>query len=627
MALLRRALRPAAWLRVVRFKLLRQQPAQDRTRKAEARLWGGYSTYASDELNEIIRSPLTSPEERARAAWELARWHAFQGEPDLALKYLRLIPPQIQTRGLVKSRLLLEVRTLMTLGRMDEARSLANGALLASKHDSDVHLVAANTLLEAAPGAEEGDSNDERRLALVNQMYARRGLLPIRKIDSNLGLSLDNITATPPPDAIVSGGPTVSVIMPAYNAAATIGFALRSLQEQTWRNLQIIVVDDASSDETVAVVSEAARHDDRICIVRLDRNQGSYVASNTALERATGEYVTTHGADDWSHPQKIELQVREPLGGDFAASETFLVRTSQDLRFNGCWRPKETLLEENISSFMLSTALLKDLGGWDPVRTGADREFTRRLAAQMGAPGVRLVQKDIPMSFALDQATSLTRNPATHIRSVFFGTVNAYQSAFRRWHASATHSSDLRIDPAPEAPRRFPAPVPMLSERTTPSPFDVILIADFGEIDQAFGLAYEHMQTALQSGLRIGIFHWPRYDKAPREMDASIHTLIDQFEIEMLMPEQALSTDLLIVYSPGNLQYRLDRVPQISSEALNVVVDPMANVNNGVADKGYDSAVVRQTLKDLFGSEGQWSSIPPTVRTRAAAELQYAEPG
>jgi hypothetical protein len=103
-------------------------------------------------------------------------------------------------------------------------------------------------------------------------------------------------------------GPRISVIIATYNAAATIATALRSLQQQTWRNLEILVVDDASGDDTTAVVQAFAVRDPRIRLLPLRENGGAYVARNHALAQATGTYLTLHDADDWSHPRKLEIQ-------------------------------------------------------------------------------------------------------------------------------------------------------------------------------------------------------------------------------------------------------------------------------------------------------------------------------
>ena len=99
--------------------------------------------------------------------------------------------------------------------------------------------------------------------------------------------------------------PAVSVIVPAYNAAATIGETLRSVSAQTCEGLEIIVIDDGSTDETADIVAEYARSEPRLRLIR-QANAGVAAARNVALENATAEYIAPIDADDLWHPTRVE---------------------------------------------------------------------------------------------------------------------------------------------------------------------------------------------------------------------------------------------------------------------------------------------------------------------------------
>lgn len=103
--------------------------------------------------------------------------------------------------------------------------------------------------------------------------------------------------------------PLVSVIMTAYNAGRFISEALESILNQTYKNLEIIVVDDGSTDETYQMVMRYARQDKRIQVYRLEKNVGPSLASNFAIPKARGEYIARMDADDVSTPERIEKQV------------------------------------------------------------------------------------------------------------------------------------------------------------------------------------------------------------------------------------------------------------------------------------------------------------------------------
>ncbi len=98
----------------------------------------------------------------------------------------------------------------------------------------------------------------------------------------------------------------VSVIIPAFNAAPFIRTTLRSVAEQTLQDYEVIVVDDASTDATAAIVSEAAALDRRIKLLRLPHNQGPAAARNMALHAATGTWLALLDADDCFKPERLE---------------------------------------------------------------------------------------------------------------------------------------------------------------------------------------------------------------------------------------------------------------------------------------------------------------------------------
>lgn len=103
-------------------------------------------------------------------------------------------------------------------------------------------------------------------------------------------------------------GPTVAVVVPAYNAERTIDKTLESVRSQTHRNLDIIVVDDGSTDGTVARVETHVRADPRVRLLR-QANAGVAAARNLGIKAATSEFVAPTDADDVWHPEKIQRQL------------------------------------------------------------------------------------------------------------------------------------------------------------------------------------------------------------------------------------------------------------------------------------------------------------------------------
>ncbi len=100
----------------------------------------------------------------------------------------------------------------------------------------------------------------------------------------------------------------ISVITPAYNAAACIAETVASVQKQTYTDWEMIIVDDCSSDDTYAVAQALAAQDERIKVVRHEKNQGVAAARNTALDLAQGDYVAFLDSDDLWTAEKLEKQ-------------------------------------------------------------------------------------------------------------------------------------------------------------------------------------------------------------------------------------------------------------------------------------------------------------------------------
>lgn len=117
-------------------------------------------------------------------------------------------------------------------------------------------------------------------------------------------------TPTDPPSAVPSSPnePLVSVVIPAYNAATFIGQTLRSVMAQTYENLEIIVVNDGSQDETVDIVQDFSANDSRIRLLH-QVNAGVAAARNLGIKSARGEFIAPVDADDIWYPNNIALQM------------------------------------------------------------------------------------------------------------------------------------------------------------------------------------------------------------------------------------------------------------------------------------------------------------------------------
>ena len=257
--------------------------------------------------------------------------------------------------------------------------------------------------------------------------------------------------------SIDSKGPLVTICVTAFNAAKTVEAALNSLLLQTYRPLEIIVVDDRSSDETVRILRRMAATDDRIRVLTSDRNGGTYVAKNRALSVARGHYFTCHDADDWAHPRRIERHValmeKYP---QLVASRSDWVRMTDE----GVPVLRGTLgvfsHANPASTFFRRETVMEGIGYYDQVRVDADLEHWLRLRAAFGVD--RMARLRLPLALGRLHAASLTQfGQAAQNEEHFSAVRSEYRAAALAWRQRMMEAGDLRM-PFPQSERPFPAP-------------------------------------------------------------------------------------------------------------------------------------------------------------------------
>ena len=145
--------------------------------------------------------------------------------------------------------------------------------------------------------------------------------------------------------------PLVSIIIPAFNAAHVISDAVGSAQAQSEECIEIIVVDDASTDGTAAVVEGLAARDARVRLLRMGCNGGPGAARNAGLDAAGGDWVALLDADDRYHPHRLRalLDAGAAHGAQMVADNLSLVR-APDLRRIGLMIPPDWLRTPGVVS-------------------------------------------------------------------------------------------------------------------------------------------------------------------------------------------------------------------------------------------------------------------------------------
>lgn len=144
--------------------------------------------------------------------------------------------------------------------------------------------------------------------------------------------------------------PLVSIIVPAYNAENAIERTITSLTNQTLQELEIIVINDASTDQTITILRDLAKKDERIQIIDLKENSGAHKARMAGLLQAQGEWIGFVDADDWVKPNMFKTMVNNALQTDADIVLCSVKRVNKNGRTLG-YEPKfrsNTVLSSNI---------------------------------------------------------------------------------------------------------------------------------------------------------------------------------------------------------------------------------------------------------------------------------------
>lgn len=604
---MRESRRPARKVSARSVEAARQQSRRSKKKQAQrikdivARIYDlEFSNVAVPELEAIVRDEIGTS--RQLALWELGLWYSAQST----------------SASLSKAAAFLEAFIDST---RDEASQALARKLLSQVHAKSDRPMQALAVLAEVPASLRDDDwrlchiNAEpdlpARLAVVNELYQSHGLEPIHLSGNETAGFYERVQARASTSSPSSS--LVSIIIPAYNAAQTLPTAIESLLAQSHRELEIIVSDDASTDDTVQVAERYAAKDSRIRVLQSEINQGPYAARNHALDHCAGDYVTTHDADDWSHPRKLEIQVAHlDANPQIVANCSRQIRLEEDGRIY--LRPKSrTFVLMNLSSLMFRRQpVIERLGYWDKVRFAADSEFLARMREAFGREAVETLD-GAPLCFQRQAEGSLTADSA-------FGYLGFKTGARKEYDESAAYarkqSHSLRYG-AEGAAKHFARPSPMLPDKgVSRTHYDVIIASDFRLPGGTSHSNIEEIKAQRYFGLRTGLLNLPRYDLNPgRKINESIRDLVDGESVSFVVQGESVSCDHLVIRHPPVVQHLQDRIPQVSAKRVSVIVNqPPKREYSETGATLYDIPTCHRNIVKAFGVEASWHPIGPLVR-------------
>ncbi|WP_336645765.1 glycosyltransferase family 2 protein [Microbacterium sp. USHLN186] len=470
-------------------------------------------------------------------------------------------------------------------------------------YTSDTYLRHALTVELAHP---RFGGSHELLLSRFNQIYRRFGLEPVTT-EGPGSVPFTQLRAEPAER--IEGGPLVSVIMSCWSPGEELLLAVRSIIDQTYQNWELLVTDDASPDEFSHVLDQVAAMDTRIRVVRNAENAGTYVRRNEALDLAQGEFVTMQDSDDWSHPRRIEIQVRDLLDAQHRlANIIYNVRLTEDLSLYSERGMQLGLCEPAI--MFRRERVMEKVGYFDDIRKAADREFRQRLEAVTGVP-VAVVGPEIPLVLMLADVGSLSgsdfRGKWVHPARI------AYRSSMLRTHDLISDGEQTALFPARQVSRTLDAPEALLGRSTAPSHLDLLVILDGrSHATRRSFLAgvVEELRAALECGLTIGVMHSDSLlgGKQQGYFDLPLQRLIDEEGLHRVIEGQQISASTVVVRHAVSAQGHPAETLQVATDRVVIVEDASGGDKRGLS---FAKGDVVDTVTAWFSAEATWQTAEP----------------
>ncbi|RNF84357.1 FkbM family methyltransferase [Montanilutibacter psychrotolerans] len=246
----------------------------------------------------------------------------------------------------------------------------------------------------------------------------------------------------------------VSVIMTTFNTEQYVREAVESILTQTHANLELLVVDDCSTDRTREIVQEIAAVDPRVRLLCFGSNRGTYWCKNHGITQARGAAITFMDSDDVSEPERVAKQLA--LLSESGCAVSTCLHERRDPAGNLIAVNGRTKRLAYISQ-MMRRDVFDTVGYFDSVRTSADDEMLRRIKRVFGEDAHKCVHEVLYKALVRDE--SLTQDPANRGLSTVPGGLaaprKAYSDAVDAWHADLAKRGRYPFVPFPVVRRPF----------------------------------------------------------------------------------------------------------------------------------------------------------------------------
>ena len=533
---------------------------------------------------------------------------------DHALTLYALLAEAFGPKAFGRQDRLLYLELLSECGRHDDFEATFSSMPLGNDDWRQAMLMAANLANPWVEGNERGDVGLWTRI--TRTIFNADGMEPI-EVAPTVAPAFDNILCSSL--AAVEKGPKITVLVPTHNPGPRLGTALASLLNQTWQNLEILILDDGSERVHRWYMSAWVERDPRVRVLHMPTNIGNYAARNIGIREAKGDFVTVHDDDDWSHPRKLELQARSLVADPgILANMSQLARATDSLRFtriNG----NPSFIQPNYSSLMFRREpVLESIGYWNEVNRAADAEFRNRLTAWSGVAPATV--GNAPMSFLRVREGSLTSGEIQ--RGYFDARRRWYELSSSGWHRDAVAAGGSLHLPLGETHDRFSVPTSMLGSRTEDrTEVDIVYATDFRFPGGNTSVSVNEIQTLLDNGYRVALL---QLDSpvlgSTTELTERIRRLSLHPACSVVSLRDGVDTDVLVVRHPTVMQFVEPVRSAISARSAVLIVNHAPAMRDGTASH-YDIRECVRNFRAVFGQDPQVAPESGVIRDCLRGEI------
>lgn len=424
------------------------------------------------------------------------------------------------------------------------------------------------------------------------------------QVTDGSSVPFDRLSGNPSlePRGTEEGAPLVTVIMPTYRPErTTLLSAVNSILAQTWRRLELIIVDDASPSDFQEILDEVEMLDDRIRVHRQSRNGGTYTARNVGMKLARGSLFTGQDSDDWSHPERLQAQVGY-LAENPDAPGVITSSQRMDEQLVMTWRGRDPRRPCEVS-LMVRREVVDRVGDYMPARKAADSEYRLRISAASSTPVGRL---KVPLYFVRLLPNSLSRGD--FVPGWAHPSRLGFRRAYTRWHERAS-AEELHIAPGTTVDQlRVPIPARLQIAPPDPEKVDVAYVADWRGEEGVQRSALDELEQLAAAGLRVGVVHIDSWKFSQGKMGPFTPAVQDGImdrKWSLLRLDEHAEVDLVVVRDPRALQFLPQKQCALSIRRLMILTDEHPAAGRF---QGYDVQSCGENARRVFGVEPEWGA-------------------